>query len=255
MARSPAKKKTSNLTPFYLIIGVVAILGIGILAYQTMAAGSPATEPVAVDIDPAELARVPGIAIGREDAPVVMYEFADFQCPGCAGFASLVAPLIKERLVDRGLVRYVYYDFPLVSIHPHAFLASRAGRCANEQDRFWDYHDVLYARQSRWSAMRDVTGYFVDIAAELGLNRSQFDSCLRSDQYAEEVTRNLRLGESLGVQGTPTLFVNGRRLASIPSYSDLEAMVMQEAGQAPAGEQQAPAADTTMPAAQPAPGA
>ncbi len=249
MARSPAKTKTSSLTPFYLVIGVVAVLGIGILVWQAFGSGEPATAPVAVDIDPAELARVQGIAIGQEDAPVVIYEFADFQCPGCASFASFVAPLIKERLVDRGLVRYVYYDFPLISIHQHAFLASRAARCANEQARFWDYHDVLYARQSRWAAMRDATSYFVEIAAELGLNRSQFDSCLRSDQYAEEVTRNLRLGESLGVNETPTLFVNGRRLGAIPSFADLEAMVLSEAGQgaAPGAE---PAADTAI-AAQP----
>ncbi len=258
MAPKPAANRSNSLTPFYAIIGVVAIIGIGILAYQTLSSGEAATAPVAVDIDPAELARTPGIGIGREEAPVVIYEFADFQCPGCAGFASFVAPLIKERLVDQGLVRYVYYDFPLTSIHPHAFLASRAGRCANEQGRFWDYHDVLYARQSRWSAMRETTGYFVDIAAELGLDRGQFDSCLRSDRYAEEVTRNLRLGESLGVQGTPTLFVNGRRLAHIPAYSDLEAMVMQEAGQADAGAgapaQGAPAVGDTAAAAA-APGA
>jgi protein-disulfide isomerase len=256
VARTPAKTKTSSLTPFYIVIGVVALIGVGILAYQTFASGSPATEPVAVDIDPAELARSPGIGIGREDAPVVIYEFADFQCPGCASFASFVAPLIKERLVDQGLVRYVYYDFPLISIHPHAFLAARAGRCANEQDRFWDYHDVLYARQSRWAAMRDATAYFAEIAGELGLNRSQFDSCLRSDRYAEEVTRNLRLGESLGVQGTPTLFVNGRRLPNIPAYSDLEAMVLEEAGQAPAAAPATtPAGTDTAPAAVEVPGA
>jgi protein-disulfide isomerase len=241
VARNSAKTSNSSLKPFYLVIGAVALLGIGIIAYQAFGTGEAATEPVAVDIDPAELARTPGIAIGREDAPVVIYEFADFQCPGCQGFASFVAPLIKERLVDQGLVRYVYYDFPLISIHPHAFLASRAGRCANEQDRFWDYHDVLYARQSRWSSMRETTSYFVEMADELGLDRGQFDSCLRSDRYAEEVTRNLRLGESLGVNGTPTLFVNGRRLPNIPAFSDLERMVMEEAGQAPAA---APAADT-----------
>jgi protein-disulfide isomerase len=253
VARTPAKSSSNSLTPFYIVIGVVALIGVGILAYQTLSSGEAATAPVAVDIDPAELARTPGIGIGREDAPVVIYEFADFQCPGCAGFASFVAPLIKERLVEQGLVRYVYYDFPLTSIHAHAFLASRAGRCANEQGRFWDYHDVLYARQSRWSSMREVTGYFVDIAAEIGLDRSQFDSCLRSDRYAEEVTRNLRLGESLGVSGTPTLFVNGRRLPHIPAYSDLEAMVMEEAGQAgqaaPAGA--APATESAPAATAP----
>lgn len=240
MARTTASKQ-SSLNPFYVVIGVVALLGVGILAYQMVGNGEAATAPVAVDIDPAELARVEGISVGSHDAPVVIFEFADFQCPGCASFATFVAPLIKERLVEQGLVRYVYYDFPLTSIHQHAFLASRAARCANDQDRFWDYHDVLYARQSRWAAMRETTGYFVDLASEIGLDRGAFETCLRSDRHAEEVTRNLRFGESLGVAGTPTLFVNGRRLPNVPSYGALEDLVLSEAGQ--------PSAETAEPVA------
>lgn len=241
MARPPAQKQkkpaaSASLTPFYLVIGAIALVGIGILVYQTFGRGTPATEPVDVEIDPAELARTPGISIGRADAPVVMYEFADFQCGGCASFAGFIAPLIKDRLVDRGIVRYVYYDFPL-PFHNHAFLASRAARCANDQGQFWAYHDVLYARQARWAAMRDVTSYFVEIATDIGLDRSAFESCLRSDRHAEEVTRNLRLGQSLGVEATPTIFINGRRLPGVPQYAELEQMVLNEAGmETPASE-------------------
>jgi protein-disulfide isomerase len=189
---------------------------------------------VEVAIDPAELSRVQGISIGREDAPVVIYEFADFQCPACGQYASFVTPLIKERLVEPGLVRYVYYDFPLVRAHPHAFLAARAGRCANEQGKFWGYHDLVYARQPTWSALSDATDFFVDLAREAGLDEERFEACLRSDRYAEEVTRSLRLGESLGVQGTPTLFVNGKRLPNPPTFEELEQIVRQEAGVASA---------------------
>jgi protein-disulfide isomerase len=246
------KKNTRSLTPFYIALGVVALIGVVVIASQTMGRGTPAMSPVAVDIDPSEVARAPGIAIGREDAPVVIFEFADFQCPGCAQFATFVAPLVKERLVEPGLVRYVYYDFPL-PMHPHAFLASRAGRCANEQGRFWDYHDVVYARQPRWSAMRDATDYFVTMAEDIGLNRREFEGCLRSDRYAEEVTRNLRLGESLGVSGTPTLFINGRRLERIPNFRELEQLVMAEAGQGPRPGDTSPAGEAEAAAAPAAP--
>jgi protein-disulfide isomerase len=194
---------------------------------------------------------VPGISMGREDAPVVIYEFADFQCPGCGQFASFTAPLVKERLVDTGQVRFVYYDYPLISLHPNAFLAARAGRCANEQERFWDYHDVLYARQPTWSPMRDPTDTFVEMADELGLDSDAFESCLRSDRYQEEVSRSIQLAEMLGVRSTPTLFVNMKRidLQSIPTYSDVEGFVRDAMGSAPAPDSAAP--DTSAAAATP----
>lgn len=227
----PAKQTTPALTPFYAVLGVIALAGVGLILYQLLTrGGSAATEPVEVEIDASELASVQGISIGEPNAPVVIYEFADFQCPACASYAALTAPLVKERLVESGLVRYVHYDFPLTQIHPHAFLAARAGRCAEEQGGFWQFHDLVYARQMRWSSMGDASGVFIDIAEEIGLDRGQFTECLRSDRFAEEVTRNMRLGESLGVPGTPTLFVNMRRLPQVPSYSELEALVRSEAG-------------------------
>ncbi len=246
-----AVRRRSPLTPFYLIFGVVALAGIGILLYQFMGGPAPAAEPVQVVISPEELQRTQGVALGPENAPVVMYEFADFQCPGCAHYATFVMPLVKERLVEQGLVRYVYYDFPLTSIHRQAFLASRAARCAGEQGRFWEYHDVLYGRQPRWAAARDATPLFIDYAADVGLNRSEFEACLRSDRYAEEVTRNMRFGESLGVTSTPTIFVNGRRLPQIPGYSELERIVMEEAGTNPAAGTPAPAVQPDMTSPEP----
>lgn len=242
MARKSAKtQKTeqagstrkSPLTPFYAVLGGIAVVGVGLILYQVLArGGSAATEPVEVAIEPSELARVQGISMGDPNAPVVIYEFADFQCPACAQYASLYAPTIKQRLVDTGLVRYVHHDYPLTQIHPNAFLAARAGRCANEQDAFWHFHDLLYARQMRWTSMGDPSDFFVDVADEVGIDDRAFAACLRSDRYAEEVTRSMRLGDSMGVPGTPTLFVNMRRLPQIPEFSELEAMVRAEAGMA-----------------------
>lgn len=225
----PQVSARSPLLPFYLILGMVAVAGVGVLLYQSVGRPAPVVSPIAIDIPEEELARAPGIARGPVDAPVVIFEFADFQCPACAQFATFYAPLIKERFVDPGHVRYVYYDFPLRH-HQHAFLASRAGRCADEQDLFWEYHDVLYARQPRWSAASDATPLFVEYADDVGADRRSFESCLRSDRYALEVTQNLQLGLSLGVGGTPTLFINGRLLPSIPTYSQLEELIRQELG-------------------------
>lgn len=248
MARKPVKQ-SSSMQPFYLALGAIAVLGVVFVLWQVVSGGGDAArEPVQVAIDPAELARVQGISIGRADAPVVLYEFADFQCPGCGDFATFTAPLIKERLVDTGQVRFVYYDYPLPQ-HPHAFLAARAARCANEQERFWDYHDLLYARQATWSGMRDATDFFIDLGGDLNLDESSFEACVRSDRFQEEVSRSLQLGQMLGVQSTPSLFVNMKRLdlRQIPSFSQLEEIVRAEMGSAPAVDSVAPADTSATP--------
>lgn len=231
MARPPAQPPRSPLKPFYVILGVIALVGLGVLGYALLSQEQPTTEPVAVALTDADLNRVQGISVGQEDAPVVLMEFADFQCPGCGQFATFIAPLVKERLVKSGQVRYVYYDFPLMGLHQHAFLASRAGRCANEQGRFWEMHDILYGQQPQWSQAQDPTELFVQYARQAGADPAKFEACLRSDRYAREVTESMKLGEKLGVRGTPTLFVNGKRVTETPgTYRELESIVLAEAG-------------------------
>jgi protein-disulfide isomerase len=249
VAKTPPPTRRNPLAPFYGVLALIAVAGIGILLYKTThRGGTAATQPIDVAVTSSELARTPGISRGREDAPVVIYEFADFECPHCADFAALVEPLIRERMIDTGLVRYVFYDFPLGGYFKFSFLAARAGRCANEQGKFWPFHDLVFARQSTWATMSDPTDFFVDLAKQAGADADAFEGCLRSDKYAREVTLSRKLGDSLGVTGTPTLFVNGERLANIPNYSELEAVVKQKAGQAPpapaAADSAAPAPDS-----------
>jgi protein-disulfide isomerase len=246
VARNPSKR--NPLLPFYVILGLVAVAGVIVLLTQLRGkgGGATATEPVPVQIDPAELSRVQGISVGREDAPVVMYEFADYQCPHCAQWATFIEPLIKERLVQPGTVRYVFYEFPLGGAFRHSFLAARAGRCANEQGKFWEYHNLIFGRQDTWSPVDDPSDIFVQLAGDAGLNTTQFESCLRSDKYAREVTLTRQLGDKLGVQGTPTIFINGKRLEQIPgNFAELEAIVKKEA----AGAASAPPAADSAPAA------
>ncbi|MEW5926593.1 MAG: DsbA family protein [Gemmatimonadota bacterium] len=253
MTRTPAPRGRSSLAPFYALLGVVALAGIGWLLYQSVGKEKAVTAPVPVAMDQARLNRVQGMSTGRADAPVVIYEFADFQCPGCGQFASFVAPLIKERLVEPGKVRYVYYDFPLIQIHPNAFLAARAGRCANEQGRFWEFHDVIYGQQPQWSGEADPTELFVEYAVRAGAQEGPFEACLRSDRFAREVSESMELGKSLGVGGTPTLIVNGRRLGETPSFSELERIVNEAAsGAAPAAAAPATGTDTAAATAAPA---
>lgn len=244
MARPPASPRRSSMTPFYAILGVMALAGIGFFLYRSVGKKAPATEPVPVVLTADQLNRVKGISVGRDDAPVVIWEFADFQCPGCGQFATFVAPLIKDRLVKAGTVKYVFYDFPL-PMHPHAFLAARAARCANEQGRFWEYHDLVFGKQPQWSAVGDATDVFLQYGDQVGLDRGKFEECVRSDRYVREISESMQLGTSLGVRGTPTLFVNGKRLESTPSFQELQQVVEREVGGGAAGAAPAAATDTS----------
>ncbi|HEX8695000.1 MAG TPA: thioredoxin domain-containing protein [Longimicrobium sp.] len=238
---APKPPRRSSLTPFYVILGLVLLAGIGFLAMQMRPKrGAAATQPVAVTLTPEQLQRVPGVSIGRADAPITIFEFADFQCPHCGEWAQFIEPLIKENLVATGKARYVFYDFPLGGAFVYGFLAARAGRCANEQGKFWEYHDILFANQQEWSyvqgpdaALEKFLGYAERIG---GLNAGQFEQCLRSDKYQKEVSESRQLGESLGVQGTPSVYVNGQKLQQLPErYSQFEAEVRRIAPGAFAG--------------------
>jgi protein-disulfide isomerase len=207
-AKQREEERSSGLGPFYWILGAVALVGVLALVFQLRGGDAPATQPVQVTLSPAELAEVEGIAVGDPTAPVTIMEFADFECPACGDFAALFNPVVKERWVETGEARFVRYDFPLVQIHPNGFLAARAARCAGEQDRYWEYHDALYGRQSEWRRQDGATRLFIDLAAQVGMDRAGFERCLRSDRWAEEVTENMQLGASMNVPGTPTFFVN-----------------------------------------------
>ncbi|NIR59140.1 MAG: thioredoxin domain-containing protein, partial [Gammaproteobacteria bacterium] len=109
---------------------------------------------------------------------------------------------------------FVYYDFPLTEIHAHAVLAARAGRCASDQGKFWEYHDLVFARQSSWAYARSApVDAFRDYAEQLGLDGGAFQACLESDAHADVVTANRLLGERLGVPGTPTVIIDNRRVS------------------------------------------
>jgi len=199
---------------FFWVLALVAVVGIGAILWAVMGggSGSAATAPVEMgSIEDAEaMARAAQpVRKGDPSAPVQIVEFADYQCPGCAHFAMNVARPLQS-YIDAGQVQLVFYDFPLNEVHPNAFLAARAARCAGEQGSYWEYHDALFSRQSRWSTDRRAADTFVEYASDIGLESGPFESCLRSDRFADVVTANTLVGERLGVRSTPTVYVNGR---------------------------------------------
>lgn len=246
MPRPAPKARRNSLPLFYVALGVVALGGAWLLFRQMGGGGTPATTLTPVVMTPAQLQRVPGISKGQPNAPVVIMEFADFQCPGCGDFARFSEPLLQDH-IDNGTVRFVWYDFPLVQIHKNAMLAARAGRCANEQNQFWPFHDHLFGQQGEWSESNKAANLFEGYAQQAGLNRDAFATCLRSEKYQKEVSESYELGNTLGVTSTPTLLINGKKVQQTPrTRAAWDELIRQEAGSA------APAAGGATPAA-PAP--
>ncbi|MBV8855385.1 MAG: DsbA family protein [Acidobacteria bacterium] len=162
---------------------------------------------------------------GNQAAAVTVVEFTDYQCPSCAQAQPAVESLMRE-YGDR--VRLVVRDFPLVERHKDAFKAAQAAEAARAQGKYWEYTALLMQHQSALDA-----AHLKEYAAGLGLDRQKFDAALDSGQYAEQVQRDMQEGDEIGVGGTPTFFVNGRRLAE-NSYDALKAATeaaLQEAAQ------------------------
>jgi protein-disulfide isomerase len=230
----------SGMKKLYIVLAAVAVVGIGAVGISVgSAGGSAATAPVTVEgLDDLErlVELAQGVTKGDEGATVTIIEFGDFQCPACQAFAMQVKPQVELAYVESGKAKFVFYDWPIVSGHPNAFLAARAARCAADQGMYWEYHDDLFRNQARWSVMTSPVGTFVDYAETLGLDGGDFSSCLNSDRHADLVTANMELGNQLGVNGTPTVYVeqggSARRVAadfaSLSAY--LEDIFSEEAG-------------------------
>ncbi|MBX7250938.1 MAG: DsbA family protein [Candidatus Promineofilum sp.] len=176
-------------------------------------------QPTPTPSGPVDVDTSGAISIGAADAPVVLVEFTDFQCPYCSRHFAETYPQIVANYVDAGLVRYVFMDFPLTSIHPQAQLAAEAARCANDQDAYIEMHDILFSRQDSWSGRGDAADIFTEFAGELGLDEAIFSDCLLSGRHTEVVQADVTQGESLGVNGTPAFFLNGHFISGAQPYS------------------------------------
>ncbi len=205
-----------------LVVGVVLIVrsrggnpGAGLIASSDCA-----TPPVGDSLPPPR-----GTVLGPDSAKVRIDEYSDFACPWCARFAILSMPDVRRQLIPTGLVQWRFMNFPLTEIHPNTAGAHLAAACAGEQGRFWDMEDALYMNQDRWAAERNPEGTFLDYARNLGLNTDSFRVCMTQQRPWKEIQAEKCEGIRLGVEGTPTFFVNGRRLPEIPVYDDLKKLV------------------------------
>lgn len=166
---------------------------------------------------------------GNKDAKVTIVEFADFRCPFCERFFKDAESSLMKDYVDTGKVKYAFRHYAFLG--QESVWAAEASECANEQGKFWDFHDWLYNNQAPES---DLEYYSKDnltkYASSIGIDTNQFASCLNSDKYAKQVQDDLSAGQQAGVNGTPTLFINGIPIVGAQPYTAFKTVIDQELG-------------------------
>ena len=209
---------------FYVVLAVVAlVLGVSVFALLRTSGGAPAAAagpPPTVADDGFR-----GYTLGQSGAQVEITEYLDFECPVCATFATVQMPTIKEQLINSGKVRWRFRDFPL-PIHKYSRFAAHAAQCAGGQGRYFEMQDQLFEHHQCAQTGRDPSSLFRDLAQAAGVEVKAYDACMEAGKYAQRVEYSRQEGDSLRVDGTPTFFVNGKKLEfrRLPGSDDFKAL-------------------------------
>jgi len=239
MAKKRIETSEENFTfkrsHFYAILVVMAFaLGVmvGYLAWGHAAA--PSGQVVTVPTEPAaqpqyrryDIPTEGYPSLGPADAKIVIVEFSDFQCPYCRNFHDETFKALLDAYP--GQIRFVYRNFPLTSIHPGAMPAAIASLCANDQNAYWDYYEKLFSSENLDKAT------FIKYASDLELNMDTFTACLSSGSHDDTIQKDMAFSTNLGVQSTPTFFINGLALIGAQPLTSFQKLIDKElAGEIP----------------------
>jgi len=242
----PEEYVTFKRSHFYSVLVVLAFAVGLLLGYvlwgrgTTVTAAAPSQETANQPSDPVQEAPVTAQpqytrydiptegypSLGPADAPITIVEFSDFQCPFCRRFHQETYSALLNAYP--GQIRFVYRNLPLTSIHPNAMSAAIASLCANDQNVYWDYHDKLFSSET---LSRDI---YIQYASELGVNVDDFSACLDSGAHDDYIAQDMDFALNLGVQSTPTFFVNGLAVVGAQPLDTFQQIIDKElAGEIP----------------------
>ena len=210
--RSIQRQKQRRITRLLWVLAALAVAGM--MAFTFWPKNKPPTPTVEVSLDK---------SVGEENAPVVIVEYGDFQCPACQRFFQTTAEQLKTEYVQTGKVRFVFRQFAFLG--DESQWAAEASECANEQGLFWIYYDKLYQEQNGENVGVFSKDNLKRFAADLGLDTAGFNQCLDSGRYTEKVQQEALEGQQAGVRGTPSVFVNGQYIDDGSNYLVLQAAV------------------------------
>jgi protein-disulfide isomerase len=148
-------------------------------------------------------------SLGSASAPVTVYEMSDFQCPYCRRHAELTFPPLVAEFVKTGKVRWVFINFPLVSIHPNSVAAAEFAMCASRHDKFWPAHDLLFKYQETWAPLKNPAPFLMSLIDSLKLPRAAMTQCLEKGETQSEIESDAEGARKAGAQSTPTFYIEG----------------------------------------------
>jgi len=207
----------------FLIIGTVLVIAVVAVLYLRRSASAPVAPKAPAPVSPAasngtstgsetaatEIGANPPHTHGPADAPVTLEEFGDFECPPC-GMLHPVLQTMEKEFGPR--IRIIFREFPLVPTHVHALAAARSAEAAGLQGKFWEMHDLLYENQKTWHAAFDARPIFDGYATKIGLNLEKFRSDSSGEAVAQRIFLDGKRAHAMGVNGTPTVYLNGREV-------------------------------------------
>lgn len=211
-------KPKSEGIPMSWVIGILLVLVVAIAIFAF------SQKPTTITPGDTNLS-AGGQSKGKADSKVTIVEFSDFQCPAC-GAAYPTVKRIQDEYSDR--VLFVYQHFPLTQIHPLAVSAAEAAECAGAQGKFWEAHDALFENQSLWATQGAPSygrGGINEILKPLNLDEAKFNDCWVNRQKLAVVQAGLDLGNRVGINATPTFFINGQKLQGAASYDTFKSEI------------------------------
>ena len=146
---------------------------------------------------------------GSPKAPVTVYEMSDFQCPYCRRFAQETFPGLERSYITTGKVHWVFINFPLTDVHPHAAAAAQLALCAAKQNGFWRVHDLLFQYQETWAPLKEAGPFFLSLADSAGLSKQAVLACLEAPEILQAVQADAEGAARSGAGSTPTFYIEG----------------------------------------------
>lgn len=220
--RLAKQKQTEMIKRYGIWAGAALILALSVWGLFALSSSTPNSTADKITAPPIT---EDDVTIGSSSAKVTLTEYADFQCPACAAYHPIVNQLLTE--LD-GKVYYAYRFFPLTQIHKNGMISSQAAYAAHLQGKFKEMYDMLFSTQNDWAEANNAKDIFVEYADKLGLDVEKFKSDMESSETKDRIAKDMGEGNSIGVNSTPTFFLNNTKITTPGTYDAFKKLIENE---------------------------